>query len=322
MIRIYTIERQAKGVYRVTDAQTVDLIQQIPNHDDDGQPQPHVQRQVTGILVTGSADQPVIYVTSSDYRQSLHVDNGLDIDSGVDTNSGVVSRLTWDGATWHKLDLVRGLPRSPLDHATNGMALDPATNTLYVAQGGNSNMGASLADNDVTPEYAYSAAILTVDLDAIGDTTYDLPTLDDPNRPGSPDANDPFGGDGGLNQAVITPDSPVQVYATGFRNSYDLVLTDSGRLYTITNGANSGWGGPPTDCTNATSRYGAARPIHPACIWSRPATTPVIPTPRAAAPLTCSPGSRRSFRRIRRNATTSRRRKPARWRSGMARSTG
>ncbi len=252
VIRIYTIERQAKGVYRVTDAQTIDLIQQIPNHDDDGQPQPYVQRQVTGILLTGSADQPVIYVTSSDYRQSLHVDNGLDIDSGVDTNSGILSRLTWDGAAWHKLDLVRGLPRSPLDHATNGMALDPATDTLYVAQGGNSNMGASLADNDVTPEYAYSAAILTVDLDAIGDTTYDLPTLDDPNRPGNPDANDPFGGDGGLNQAVITPESPVQVYATGFRNPYDLVLTDSGRLYTITNGANSGWGGPPTDCTNAT----------------------------------------------------------------------
>ncbi|MEO8392623.1 MAG: hypothetical protein ABI700_06490 [Chloroflexota bacterium] len=249
-IRIFTIIRSGKGLYRATDMQTVDLIHSIPNHDDDGQPQDYVQRQVTGILVTGTADHPVVYVTSSDYRHSLDVGNNLNNDSKVDTNSGVISRLIWDGSTWQKLDLVRGLPRSPLDHATNGMALDIATNTLYVAQGGNSNMGASLKDNDTTPEYAYSAAILTVDLNAIGDTTYDLPTLDDPNRPGNPDANDPFGGDAGLNQAMIVPDSPVQIYATGFRNPYDLVLTQAGRLYTITNGANGGWGGPSTDCSN------------------------------------------------------------------------
>ncbi len=252
-IRIYTIRRQGQGVYQVSQSEEVDLIHDIPNHDDNGDPQPNQQRQVTGLLVTGTADHPVIYVTSSDYRVELNVSLNIDINDGVDTNSGVISRLTWDGAQWQKLDLVRGLPRSPLDHSTNGLALDTKTNTLYVAQGGNSNMGAPLKDNDIVPEYAYSAAILTVDLNAIGNTTYDMPTLDDPNRPGNPDANDPFGGDGGLNQAMIVPNSPVQIYAPGFRNSYDLVLTDSGRLYTITNGANSGWGSPPTDCTNNTS---------------------------------------------------------------------
>src|SRR5690606_35790401 len=94
-------------------------------------------------------------------------------------------------------------------------------------------------------EFALSAAILKIDLNAIGNTTYDLHTLDDETRAGVNDANDPFGGNDGKNQAIIAPGGPVQVYAPGFRNPYDLLIHSSGRMYTVDNGPNAGWGGVP-----------------------------------------------------------------------------
>ena len=90
-------------------------------------------------------------------------------------------------------------------HATNGLQLDPSTHTLYVAQGGNTNMGAPSAGFGGTAEYALSAAVLSIDLSAITNPPYDLPTLNDLTRAGNPDPNDPFGGNDGLNQAEIVP---------------------------------------------------------------------------------------------------------------------
>jgi glucose/arabinose dehydrogenase len=170
----------------------------------------------------------------------------------LDTNSGVISRLDFNGQSWVKTDLVRGLPRSEHNHAPNGMQLSADGNTLYVAVGGNTNHGAPSKNFAELPEYALSAAILKIDLNAIGNTTYDLPTLNDEDRAGNPDANDPFGGNDGKNQAKIVPGCPVQVYAPGFRNPYDLLIARSGKMYTIDNSGNPGWGdvpvneGPPT----------------------------------------------------------------------------
>ena len=97
-------------------------------------------RLVTGILVAGTAANPVIYVASSDPR----IGGGAERARPEPRHElGRSSReLTWNGSALEKLDLVRGLPRSEENHAANGMALDPATNTLYVAQGGNTNKGA------------------------------------------------------------------------------------------------------------------------------------------------------------------------------------
>jgi N-acetylneuraminic acid mutarotase/glucose/arabinose dehydrogenase len=203
------------------------------------------ERLVTGMLVVGTPSRPVIYVSSSDPRIGAGL-SGKDRD--VDTNSGVISRLTWTGSEWERLDLVRGLPRSEEDHATNGLALDPATQTLYVAQGSNTNAGAPSEKLGNLPEYALSAAILRIDLGRIGESTYDLPTLDG--------GDEPFGGQGGRNQAKLVTGGPVQVHAPGFRNSYDVVLTSKGRLYTSQNGGAAEWGDPPAlegpggRCTN------------------------------------------------------------------------
>ena len=256
LIKAYTVTR-SNSFYSVSNIETIDLVNTIPNHDDDGTLNPAITtRQITGILVVGTPAEPVIYVGSSDPRIG---GGGQAVDTGLDTNSGVISRLTKVGGSWQKLDLVRGLPRSEENHSVNGLQLDAATNTLYATVGGNTNMGAPSNNFTFLPEFALSAAILAIDLDAIGNTTYDLPTLDDEDRPGTPDANDPFGGNNGKNQAQLVIGGPVQIHSPGWRNPYDVLITESGRMYSVDNGPNAGWGDIPTGrgtCTNDISEPG------------------------------------------------------------------
>lgn len=260
LIRIYGIERRGPNDYAVLSTDTIRSVNALPNHDDHGLPDSDATgRLVTGLFVTGTAEHPVVYVSSSDPRLSPPKRDGA---TTLDTNSGVISRITWTGSRWEHLDLVRGLPRAIQKHGTHGLQLDASTNTLYVAQGGNTNRGAPASKFSLLPEYALSAAILAIDLDAIGDATYDLPTLDDEDRPGIADHNDPLGGNLGKNQAVLVPGGPVSVHASGFRNPYDLVLTGAGRMYTVDNGPNGGWGdvpigeGPEGRATNEPSEEG------------------------------------------------------------------
>ena len=282
-----TVARSGDGTYRATDVATIDAITAIPNHDDLGAYAPDVtDRHVTGLTTGGTPEEPVVYVSSSDPRLGA----GTDTDDS-DTNSGAISRLApaWnDDGSLDGVDhevLVIGLPRSELDHNTNGLALNPAGRTLYVAQGAPTNKGAPSDNFGHTPEYALSGAILSVDLDAVesndpnsfadhdpgGGGTYPdlayryaLPTLGetDPAH-GEPDL--PFGGDDGLNMATLVPDGPVAVHSPGYRNPYDLTLTAEGRVYTADNGPNEGWGGQPVDesgeivaedCTNRPNETG------------------------------------------------------------------
>ncbi len=260
LIKAYTIRRDGANAYSVTATETINLIQRIPNHDDDGTPNASVTtRLLTALTVAGSAANPVLYVSSTDPRIGGGSSGTL---TSTDTNGSVISRLTRSGGVWSRQDLVRGLPRSQENHATNALVLDQTTNTLYAAQGGNTNLGAPSHNFNYLPEYAYSAAILKVDLNAIGAGTYDLPTLTDENHP---TLTGPFGGDFGRHQAKITTGSPVQVYAPGFRNPFSLVRTDAGRLYSADNGSNAGWGdipigaGPGGTCTNAPHDPGSSQ---------------------------------------------------------------
>jgi Malectin domain/Carbohydrate binding module (family 6)/Transmembrane protein 131-like N-terminal len=260
LINIYTVSRTAANKYTVTNTQTITSIQSIPNHNDDGSLAPTVTtRLVTGILVVGTAANPVIYCVSSDPRLGGG-DTGTFLNA--DSNSGILSRLTWNGATWVKQDLVDGLPRSEEDHSSEGLQLNAATNTLYIAQAGNTNEGAPSHDFNEYPEYALSSAILTVNLTAIGNTTYNLPDLVDDNA--AVNAASPFGGDMGKHQAILVPGGPVQVYSTGWRNPYDIVLASNGYIYADDNGSNAGWGGPPIlvngIATNQPSEPGVTNP--------------------------------------------------------------
>lgn len=260
-INAYSVVREGPNDYEVAAVESIGLVAAIPNHNDDGVPEPEITgRLVTGLLVIGIPAHPVVYVTSSDPTLG-DVESG---DTGLDTNSGTLSRLRWNGTTWNHRILVRGLPRSEEVHATNGIALDPWTRTLYLAQGGNTNMGAPSAAFAHLPEYALAGAILSVDLDGLGPLPYDLPTLNDRSRPGVPDANDPFGGNDGRNQAKIVPGGPVQVYSPGFRNAYDVLLASNELLYATDNGPNAGAGGLPAGegpagtCTDEPSEPGSA----------------------------------------------------------------
>jgi hypothetical protein len=260
LLKVFTIQKNASG-YQVTSTETISLIKSIPNHNDTGALNTaQTSRQVTGLIVTGTAVEPVIYVGSSDPRIAVGSDSNLD------TNSGIISRLTLTGSgQWEKVDLVRGLPRSEENHSINGLQYNEATNDLYVTVGGNTNMGAPSHNFGFLPEYAYAAAILKVDLDAIeamtikNDTSsgtnhkyiYDLPTLNDPTR--SDATETVFGGNDGLNMAKIVAGSPVQIYAPGFRNAYDLVVAQSGKMYTIDNGPNAGWGDKPVIGANGVT---------------------------------------------------------------------
>ncbi|MEL6478401.1 MAG: malectin domain-containing carbohydrate-binding protein [Pseudomonadota bacterium] len=259
-----------EGEYIITDHELLTLpggggiVKSIQNHNDDGSEANQGNRQVTGLVTAGTEDNPVLYITSSDPRISA---NG---EVNLDTNSGVLSRATWTGSEWEVVDLIRGLPRSEENHSNNGMVLDG--DKLYLMVGGNTNNGAPSSFFSFTAEYTLSGALLEIDLTdlegreiltdpnggqngAARDYIYDLPTLDDPNIENVTDGvgedangldeNGPWGGNDGLNQAILPADAPLRIFSDGLRNPYDVVLTESGNLYTIDNGSNGNLGGNP-----------------------------------------------------------------------------
>ena len=285
-IKIFTIEREGPGDYVVTSMEEIKGIQNIQDYNDDGTLHAGSSRETIGLVVTGTAANPVIYVSSSDFRIGGGGGGGSG-DVGLDTNSGIITRYTWNGTSWSEIDIVRGLPRSEENHATNGIDLATINGVDYliVAQGGHTNAGGPSANFAYTSEYALSAAVLSVNLNMLKNMPiqddngrkyiYDLPTVDDPTRvnkngiidPDAPgydgvDVNDPFGGNDGLNQAIIEPGGPVQIFSPGYRNAYDLVVTEKGAVYVTDNGANGGWGGFPVNegGANANNAYDPNEP--------------------------------------------------------------
>lgn len=276
----FTIERDnaapGEGQYSAINTETINHVKlNTPNHTDDGLATTIQIRQITGILATGTAENPILYVTSSD---NLIGGGGSGNDKNLDTNSGVLSKLTYNDGSWDKVDLIRGLPRCEENHSINGLDIFEKNGDTYmlVQQGGHANKGAPSNNFVGTPEYLLSGSILIVNLTQLENMpiytdprsntefVYDLPTLNDPNReditnthPSFPyaldhplynttiDLGDPFGGDDGLNQAFAEPNGPVQVFSPGYRNAYDIVITENGNVYTFDNGPNTGWGGLP-----------------------------------------------------------------------------
>lgn len=288
-INAFTVEIQ-NGEYVATANEELilpdgtEVIKSIQNHNDDGSPDNTSDRQVTGILATGTAENPVLYVSSSDPR--IASEN----DSNLDTNSGIVTQLTWNGTAWESLDLIRGLPRSEENHSVNAMELSEDGTKLYVMVGGNTNNGAPSAFFANTGEYALSGTVLEIDLNDIASRPiltdssggqngasrqyiYDLPTLDDPTIENvndgagedisGVDENGPWGGNDGFNMAILPADAPLRIFADGLRNQYDLELTESGQFYTVDNGSNGSLGGNPLDANgNPTEQPGAGEALN------------------------------------------------------------
>ncbi|MCR6639122.1 MAG: T9SS type A sorting domain-containing protein [Sporocytophaga sp.] len=280
-IKVLTINRTSANNYTVTGSETITLVKEIPNHNDDGSllSQPSSKRLLTGIAVAGTPENPVLYATSSDPRIGGASNGDLDLC----TNSGVLSKLTKVGNKWTKTDLVRGLPKSEETHSCNGLYFFEGNGkkTMLIAVGGQTNAGSPSNVFAYICEYALSAAVLSVDLNVVENLPdkqdpsgkhpykYDMPTLDDPTRPNNPDGsdqNDPWGGNDGLNQAKIVTNGPVQVFASGFRNPYDVLIlkhpSKAGKIFTVDNGPNKNWGGTPIMGDNgmASNKYASSEP--------------------------------------------------------------
>ncbi|MCE7520517.1 hypothetical protein LZG37_20465 [Halomonas titanicae] len=254
-----TADSDSTASFYVVEAETVFLVKELPNHNDDGAEGGSNNRQVTGIDVTPQYDEngdPVIingkpavniYVTSSDNRIGAGSSGS---DTGLDTNSGIITRLTQTVDGWEALDLVRGLARSEENHSLNGLEVIQEfddngrllSERLIVANGGNANAGAPSNNFSGQQETAYSAAILEVDLDQLKSMeiknddgrnyVYDIPTLNDPSRSPSEEAlTDPFGGNDGFNGGKIDPKETLHKYSRGClsatgRVKYSLPLSD------------------------------------------------------------------------------------------------
>ena len=119
-------------------------------------------------------------------------------------------------------DVIVGLPRSTRDHMTNSLDFGP-DRRLYIAQGSLNGYGAfdSSWRRDEVP---MSAAILVADVSR--DPRLFGPAPVDVN---TDEGYDPF-----------AADAPVEVYATGTRNPYDLVWHTNGSLYVPVNESASG----------------------------------------------------------------------------------
>ena len=136
--------------------------------------------------------------------------------------SGTISRLTLapfgSGEAAEKRDYITGLPHDDLlHHQPNGIAFGP-DGRLYQSIGGTATLGGN--PNWGMEETPLSAAVIVADVngaDFAGDLQVNV-------RTAPPVSYDP--------RAL---GSPVKVYATGFRNAYDLCWHSSGHLFTATN---------------------------------------------------------------------------------------
>jgi hypothetical protein len=166
----------------------------------------------------------------------LWVSHGVATFNNAPDWTGKISRLS--GANLDTVqDFVVGLPRSIRDHMTNSLAFGP-DGALYVAQGSNSAMGSPDSAWGNRLEHVLNAAVLRIDVGAISSPPLDVKT-----------------GDGGTYDPFAAA-APLTIYASGLRNSYDLVWHSNGQLYVPTNGSAAGGNTPatpsplPSSCTS------------------------------------------------------------------------
>jgi hypothetical protein len=186
-------------------------------------------RQVTGILIdpASTAGNIVLYVSNSNLGQAA-------TDITIYTYSGTITRLVLqpDPANPGKKkvvsnqDLVVGLPRSREAHSINGMSIGP-DGWLYLSAGGHTNAGQPSNFFANLPEYYLSASVVRLNLGALPAT---LP-IDVTNVTSASD---------------LTPlQGKFELFATGYRNGYDLTWHSNGRLYLNGNAANQSQGNTP-----------------------------------------------------------------------------
>ena len=196
-------------------------------------------RAITGLTFdpASTADDLVAYISHGAFE-------GIFPGQDAPEWSGKLSKLYGPDLGGYQ-EMVVGLPRSVGDHLNNQPVFGP-DGKIYFSQAANTAMGApdptwSEADGTPRPERLLTAAILQVDVAAIGAGTVNVRTE------GVPSPYNPF-----------APDAPVKLYATGVRNAYDLIWHSNGTLYAPTNGSGSG-GYAPASPAPGSAEFGDDR---------------------------------------------------------------
>ncbi|MFS8615286.1 MAG: Ig-like domain-containing protein [Solitalea sp.] len=154
---------------------------------------------------------------------------------------GNISRLSGPALATEQL-VVTNLPSSKKDHMTNGITFGP-DGALYIAQGGTSSLGA-YDPSWQRDETLLSAAVLRLDLTKLASVSLPLDVQTTANQAvinAAPSAS-MFMSDGTYNP--YGSNSPLTIYASGVRNSYDLVWHSNGQLYVPVNGSGGGGNTP------------------------------------------------------------------------------
>jgi glucose/arabinose dehydrogenase len=230
--------------YNVTATQTINTIKNLYN------------AQILGIAFNpfDTSGQPKLYVAHSKLYS-----NGGDAFPATQLSpySGQVSVLTGPDFAVAQ-PLVTGIGVSNHDHGVNGLEFDSQGN-LLIAVGGNTNAGIPADKIGGLPESPFTAAILKAEItkpNFNGQIKYTVPagSVVPTSYPNGyqPPAGQAIGAaehqvNGGMADVVSGVD--VSVYASGLRNSYDLVYTTKGLIYATDNGANKGFGDFSTSAT-------------------------------------------------------------------------
>jgi glucose/arabinose dehydrogenase len=189
-----------------------------------------------------TADNLIVWVTHTELGS---FDEG-GINNGVDAPwAGKLTRLSGPNLETVQ-DVVIGLPRSSKDHVTNSVAFNPSEpGVVYFVQGSNTAMGAPDPAWRFQEERVLSGAVLRLDTSLLGSLPLNAQTEDGGTY-------DPY-----------APNAPLTVYASGTRNSYDLVWHSNGNLYVPANGSAAGgivprYDPPPGACE---ARGGYSGPV-------------------------------------------------------------
>nr|WP_306270353.1 Ig-like domain-containing protein [Ornithinimicrobium sp. HY1793] len=147
-----------------------------------------------------------------------------------------LSVIDFSGATPVVTDVFVNLPRSKSDHLSNSISYGPSGDGgapwLYFLQGSNQAAGDVDGAWGARGETQLTAAVLRFDpQDALAQALADGPT--DVKTAELGGAYDPYA-DG----------APLEIYATGIRNAYDLLWHSNGHIYVPTNGTAGGANAP------------------------------------------------------------------------------
>ena len=244
---------------------TITTISSTPNQDFHGIAKAKTGRQTTGIAFAPPSQQPgngnaVLYVSHSDPEIFDEAEPGT---SKVNPSSGIVSRLIVDpaGTVLQRIDLVTGLPRSGENHSINGMAFGP-DGLLYLGVAGNTNGGGQSKPFAWFPEVPLGSSVVKINPAAIMATPAGKIDVSVGARF---QFTNPCGGGtvpNGCTAAYTltgsqanngTQPNLLEIYATGFRNPYDLLWHTNGKLYLNENEGNPGIGPLPGPSLNNPS---------------------------------------------------------------------